>query len=114
MENYRPEENYPVKKSRKAPKAGLAILVILLLLAAAFVFFKPVYLMKGLGQQEMGVKIRAGEIVDIVGPGGIYNDFGLYVKLENVFPSACLMMKSSPRTCSLCMSRSAARSSARL
>ncbi len=39
--------------------------------------------MKGLGQQEMGVKIRAGEIVDIVGPGGIYNDFGLYVKLEN-------------------------------
>jgi hypothetical protein len=38
--------------------------------------------MVGLGQQEMGVKIRAGEIIDIVGPGGIYSDFGLYVKME--------------------------------
>ena len=83
MEDYRPEERYSGKKSGKAPKAGIIVLVVLLALAAAFVFFKPVYLMKGLGQQEMGVKIRAGEIVDIVGPGGIYNDFGLYVKLEN-------------------------------
>lgn len=85
MENYMPEQNYSnnVKKQKKSPKAALLILVIVLLLAAAFAFLKPVYLMKGLGQQEMGVKIRAGEIVDIVGPGGIYNDFGLYVKLEN-------------------------------
>ena len=85
MENYMPEQNYSnnSKKQRKAPKAGILVLVIVLLLAAAFAFLKPVYLMKGLGQQEMGVKIRAGEIVDIVGPGGIYNDFGLYVKLEN-------------------------------
>ncbi len=85
MENYMPEQNYNNrnKKTMKAPKVGLVVLIILLILAAAFVFFKPVYLMKGLGQQEMGVKIRAGEIVDIVGPGGIYNDFGLYVKLEN-------------------------------
>lgn len=84
MENYMPEQNYSNnRKQKKAPKAGILILAIILLLAAAFVIFKPVYLMKGLGQQEMGVKIRAGEIVDIVGPGGIYNDFGLYVKLEN-------------------------------
>ena len=85
MENYMPEQNYSnnSKKQKKSPKAAILILVIVLLLAAAFAFLKPVYLMKGLGQQEMGVKIRAGEIVDIVGPGGIYNDFGLYVKLEN-------------------------------
>ena len=85
MENYMPEQNYSnnSKKQKKSPKVGILILVIILLLVAAFVIFKPVYLMKGLGQQEMGVKIRAGEIVDIVGPGGIYNDFGLYVKLEN-------------------------------
>lgn len=57
-------------------------IVIILVIAAAFSFFKPIYLMEGLGQQEMGVKIRAGEIVDIVGPGGVYNDFGLYVKME--------------------------------
>ncbi len=85
MENYMPEQNYNnnSKKGKTAPKAGIIVLAVILVLAAAFVFFKPVYLMKGLGQQEMGVKIRAGEIVDIVGPGGIYNDFGLYVKLEN-------------------------------
>ncbi len=85
MENYQPEQNYSnnSKKTKPASKAGLVILIILLALAAGFIFFKPVYLMKGLEQQEMGVKIRAGEIVDIVGPGGIYNDFGLYVKLEN-------------------------------
>lgn len=83
MENYQPEKNYTNQKPKKAPKAGLIIILVILLLAGAFIFFKPVYLMKGLGQQEMGVKIRAGEIVDIVGPGGIYNDFGLYVKLEN-------------------------------
>ena len=85
MENYMPEQNYNSNhnKSKKVSRAGIIILAIVLLVAVAFLIFKPVYLMKGLGQQEMGVKIRAGEIVDIVGPGGIYNDFGLYVKLEN-------------------------------
>ena len=83
MENYQPENNYTGKKSKKKPKALGIVLLVIFVLAAAFLFFKPVYLMKGLGQQEMGVKIRAGEIVDIVGPGGIYNDFGLYVKLES-------------------------------
>ncbi len=80
-----PEQNYSnnSKKAKPASRGAIIVLVILLIVAAAFVIFKPVYLMKGLGQQEMGVKIRAGEIVDIVGPGGIYNDFGLYVKLEN-------------------------------
>ena len=83
MEKYQPENNYTGKKSKKKPKALGIVLLVIIVLAAAFLFFKPIYLMKGLGQQEMGVKIRAGEIVDIVGPGGIYNDFGLYVKLES-------------------------------
>ena len=83
MENYRPEK--PKKNSSDSGfnKTGIIILAIFVLLVAAFVAFKPVYIMKGLGQQEMGVKIRAGEIVDIVGPGGIYSDFGLYVKMES-------------------------------
>ena len=91
MENYQPEMNYTNQtnqystnqKPKKRPKIGIIVLLVILILVGGFIFFKPVYLMKGLGQQEMGVKIRAGEIVDIVGPGGIYNDFGLYVKLEN-------------------------------
>lgn len=87
MENYQGNTNYSntsnQKPKTKVSKVGIIVLLVILILAAGFVFFKPVYVMKGLGQQEMGVKIRAGEIVDIVGPGGIYNDFGLYVKLES-------------------------------
>ena len=88
MENYQPDMNYANRNAanqtpKKLRKIGALVLLVILILAACFIIFKPVYLMKGLGQQEMGVKIRAGEIVDIVGPGGIYNDFGLYVKLEN-------------------------------
>ena len=84
MENYQPEQNYTNRKpGRKISKVPSIIIAVLLICAALFVFFKPVYLMKGLGQQEMGVKIRAGEILDIVGPGGIYSDAGLYVKLES-------------------------------
>ncbi len=67
MENYRPE----TPRKNTAPKLpGVKMLIvigIILLIAAFFVAFKPVYFLNGLGQQEMGVKIRAGEIVDIVG-----------------------------------------------
>jgi len=83
MENYQNENNYSAPKPKRKLGAPVIVILVILILAAAFIFFKPVYLMKGLEQQEMGVKIRAGEIVDIVGPGGIYNDFGLYVKLES-------------------------------
>ncbi len=82
MENYRPEKPKKNNTVSGLNKTGIILLAILVLLIAAFVTFKPVYIMKGLGQQEMGVKIRAGEVVDIVGPGGIYSDFGLYVKME--------------------------------
>ncbi len=83
MENYRPEKPKKNNTVSGFNKTGILILAIFALLVVAFVAFKPVYIMKGLGQQEMGVKIRAGEIVDIVGPGGIYSDFGLYVKMES-------------------------------
>mgnify|MGYP000987248823 CR=1 FL=1 len=83
MENYQPEKPKKVQNATRFSKTGIIILAILFLIVIAFVAFKPVYVMKGLGQQEMGVKIRAGEIVDIVGPGGIYSDFGLYVRMES-------------------------------
>ena len=83
MENYQPEKPKKNKSTSPMNKTRWIILLVLILLIAGFVTFKPVYVMKGLGQQEMGVKIRAGEIVDIVGPGGIYSDFGLYVKMES-------------------------------
>ncbi|MHC1771676.1 MAG: hypothetical protein AB9907_08065 [Flexilinea sp.] len=83
MENYQPEKPKKNKSTSLMNKTNWIVLIIAILLIAGFVTFKPVYIMKGLGQQEMGVKIRAGEIVDIVGPGGIYSDFGLYVKMES-------------------------------
>jgi hypothetical protein len=75
--------NSPKMPAIKLPGKGVWIfLAIIVLLALAFVFLKPVYILQGLAQQEMGVKIRAGEIVDIVGPGGVYSDFGLFVRME--------------------------------
>lgn len=91
MENYTPEKKPAANAGKQRPEkksmtkfsksAGLTILI----LAAIFfvlVIFRPVYIMKGLGQQEMGVKIRAGEIKEIVGPGGVYSDVGLFVRME--------------------------------
>ncbi|NMA12018.1 MAG: hypothetical protein GX933_02365 [Chloroflexi bacterium] len=76
-------DNSPKMPAIKLPGKGVWIfLAIIVLLALAFVFLKPVYILQGLAQQEMGVKIRAGEIVDIVGPGGVYSDFGLFVRME--------------------------------
>ncbi len=83
MENYQGASEYSNKKKPNLPKNGILWILIILIVAALFQTFKPLYIMEGLGQQEMGVKIRAGEVVDIVGPGGVYNDFGLYVKLEH-------------------------------
>lgn len=91
MENYTPEKktaaNNPKQRPEKKPamkfpkSAGLVILIIAAILFI-LVAFRPVYIMKGLGQQEMGVKIRAGEIKEIVGPGGVYSDIGLFVRME--------------------------------
>ena len=76
-------DNSPKMPAIKLQGKGVWIfLAIIVLLALAFVFLKPVYILQGLAQQEMGVKIRAGEIVDIVGPGGVYSDFGLFVRME--------------------------------
>ena len=83
MENYRPENPRTVKKPFSMKKVHWIILAIVVVIVLFFAAFRPVYILKGLGQQEMGVKIRAGEVVDIVGPGGVYSDFGLYVKMEN-------------------------------
>lgn len=99
MENYTPEKkpssessgsaqtvkNSPPKQTRRSstfPKSfGVIVLVIALILIVLAVF-RPIYVLKGLGQQEMGVKIRAGKVQEIVGPGGVYNDIGLFVRME--------------------------------
>ena len=90
MENYTPEKktassgNSPraPKKGRAFPKTFGIILAAIAAILFILVVFRPVYILKGLGQQEMGVKIRAGKINEIVGPGGVYYDFGLFVRME--------------------------------
>lgn len=80
---YQSSNNVRKMPTIKLPGKGTWIfLAIIVLLVLAFIFLKPVYILQGLAQQEMGVKIRAGEIVDIVGPGGVYSDFGLFVRME--------------------------------
>lgn len=55
---------------------GLVILAVLIAaLSPHFYFFKRV------DPQEIGIKQRGGQIVDIVGPG-IYSDVGLFVRLD--------------------------------
>jgi len=64
--------------------ARLGIIIILVLVAIVLLLFASsqfFYLFKQVGPNEVGVKIRGGQIADIV-PPGVYNDFGLYVRLD--------------------------------
>ncbi len=58
--------------------AVAAIVVLLILLALAQPHF---YLFKQVREDEVGVKIRGGQIVGVV-PPGIYNDIGVFVRLD--------------------------------
>ncbi len=63
---------------------GAVFIALVIMLMFGSNFF---YIMKAVEANEMGVQMRAGQIVDVVGPG-IYNDFGLYVKLHRINMSA--------------------------
>ncbi len=69
-------------KQKNSSKVWFITAGIILLILILFWEFKPFYLLKNLGPQEMGLKIRSGKIVDVVGPGGIYSDFGLQLGLD--------------------------------
>ena len=66
-----------------------AAIVVVVILIAVVVFMSSnlFYIMQRVEQQEVGVRFRAGRIVDVVGPG-LYTDFGLYVDLKKVPSSA--------------------------
>jgi regulator of protease activity HflC (stomatin/prohibitin superfamily) len=63
----------------------LAVIILIAVLAALasphFYFFKQV------SPEQVGIKIRGGQIVDIV-PPGVYSDVGLFVKLETYSTAA--------------------------
>jgi hypothetical protein len=59
--------------------AGAAVVIALVLLLAAVQ--KHVYFFKQVAPDQVGVKIRGGQIAGIV-PPGVYNDIGLFVRMD--------------------------------
>jgi hypothetical protein len=57
---------------------GVVVVVVLILLG---VMSPHYYFFKQVNPEQVGVKIRGGQITEIV-PPGVYSDFGLFVKLE--------------------------------
>ena len=60
--------------------AAAIIIIVLFLLRSVGQFF---YFLEQVEPQEIGVKLRGGQIVEVVVPG-VYSDFGLYVNLRRV------------------------------
>lgn len=61
---------------------GFAVFMLVLVFGSQFF-----YLFERVNVQEVGVKIRGGQIQEIVGPG-VYSDFGLYVEIKRVSSQA--------------------------
>jgi hypothetical protein len=56
----------------------VVVLVLLLGISSSFM-----YVFAKVDQQEVGVRFRGGQIVEVVG-AGLYSDFGLYVQLKRI------------------------------
>lgn len=59
---------------------GLVAVIFVVVASVGGQFF---YVFQRVEQQEVGVRFRGGQILDIVGPG-VYSDFGLYVEIKRV------------------------------
>jgi hypothetical protein len=70
-------------RGRRALAQGAAILFLLLIGFTIFTSIarQHVYVFKQVREDQVGVKIRGGQIVDIV-PPGVYHDLGLFVRLD--------------------------------
>lgn len=66
---------------------GAIIAVVVLMVVVVLTSSNLFYIMQRVEQQEVGVRFRAGRIVDVVGPG-LYTDVGLYVDLKKIPSSA--------------------------
>lgn len=66
---------------------GAIIAVVALIVVVVLTSSNLFYIMQRVEQQEVGVRFRAGRIVDVVGPG-LYTDLGFYVDLKKIPSSA--------------------------
>jgi hypothetical protein len=78
--------------------AAGGIIVVLILLGV--VVQQHVYLFKQVAPDQVGVKIRGGQIADIVAPG-VYSDLGLFVKLETYSTAEYRFSVSDPEVLTL-------------
>ena len=62
---------------------GVAVVVIVMLAIVAAAASPHIYILKKVDQQELGVKMKSGRIVDIV-TSGVYSDIGLYATMVKV------------------------------
>jgi hypothetical protein len=76
-----PEGNNPFRSFRFAGGIAVVVIVIVVLLAALALASPFYYLFKQVREDQVGVRIRGGQIVGVV-PPGIYSDFGLYVRMD--------------------------------
>ena len=66
----------------------IAVLFVILLVLVALVFvLRSFWYFEVINNDEIGVKIRAGQIAEIVQPGIVY-DFGLFVSVVKIRTSA--------------------------
>lgn len=62
----------------------VAVIIVGILLSLSSNFF---YFFERVDEQEIGVRLQGGSIKDVVGPG-VYNDTGLYVRIERISSQA--------------------------
>lgn len=83
--------------SQKLPEINRSRIPVNTIVVAAAIIIIALFLLRSVGQffyfleqvepQEIGVKLRGGQIVEVVGPG-VYSDVGLYANLRRVSSTA--------------------------
>lgn len=76
-------------------------LIRVVIAAAVFVMIAMiatphVYILKKIDPQQVAVQIRSGRVVNVVGPGGVYSDIGLYTELIAINVDAVLVDVTDP------------------
>lgn len=70
-------------------KTILVVVVVFIILGVLVAAIAPhMYVLSKLEPNELGVKLRSGQVVAVVGPGGVYSDIGLYAELVRIKTSA--------------------------
>jgi len=70
-------------------------IIVVVLVVSLLVLSPHMYFLQRVEQQEVGIKMRSGQIVDVV-PPGVYSDVGLYANLVKVNTQAVALDVTDP------------------